>query len=190
MGKLFRYIADEAIKPPDRRPKRDCHACEKEGTDVYDIQGNVAKRNGTEGAEVYSACVRCIQTGRVEPATAFEVDEVIRKYLATHYKDRTHLFRLQRLLELATAYRRTPNVPLFLQHQDWPLCCGDLTEFTGSPKTKKELVKLSTTATYWQGEVMKCFVNFEETGAPESLREVSRFRCLTCPKVYWTWQFT
>ena len=191
MGTIFRYIADKALKPAAAVYKRTCQVCSRKGIDVYAAQGAVALPDGSEGDEVAVACADCLRAGRVEKTCAFEVDEVIRRYLdALHRRDRSHLYRLRRLVELAAAYRQTPNSPRFLQRQDWPLCCGDLTEFTGSPRNKKELVALTRSGVYWEGQVKKNRVDFEETGPPGSYSEVSIFRCLACKQVYWTWQFT
>jgi hypothetical protein len=193
MGTVFRYIADEALRPAEAAFKRTCQVCGQKGVDVYRADGNVGLPDGrvAGGVGVAVACADCLRGGRVEKTCAFDVDEVIHRYLEKLYRrDRTCLFILRRLVELAAAYRQTPDGPLFLQHNDWPLCCGDLTEFTGSPKNKKELVRLTKTGVYWEGQVKKSRVDFEETGPPESYTEVSIFRCLACQKVYWTWQFT
>jgi hypothetical protein len=182
---------DSALKPAEAVFKRTCQVCARKGVDVYRADGHIAHPDGREGEGVAVACADCLRGGRVEKTCSFEVDEVIRQYLDKfHRRDRTHLFRLRRLVELAAAYRQTPDGPLFLQNQDWPLCCGDLTEFTGSPKNKKELVRLTKSGIYWEGQVKKNRVDFEESGPPEFYGEVSIFQCLACQKVYWTWQFT
>jgi hypothetical protein len=193
LGTVFRYTADGALKPAEAAFKRTCQVCARTGVDVYRADGRIALPDGrvAEGVGVAVACADCLRAGRVEKNCSFEVDEVIRRYLdAFHRRDRTHLFRLRRLVELAAAYRQTPDGPLFLQGQDWPLCCGDLTEFTGPPRNKKDLLRLTKSGVYWEGQVKKNRVDFEESGPPESYTEVAVFQCLACQKVYWTWQFS
>jgi hypothetical protein len=191
MGTIFRYIADAALEPAEADFNRTCQVCARTGVDIYRADGHIALSDGREGDGVAVACADCLHAGRVEKTCSFDVDEVIQRYLSTfHRRDRTNLFRLRRLVELAAAYRQMPTGPLFMQSQDWPLCCGDLTEFTGSPRNKKELVRLSKSAIYWQGQVKKQGEDFEDSGPPESYNEVSSFQCLACQKVYWTWQFT
>jgi hypothetical protein len=189
MGTVFRHIADEVLRPK-KGYRRTCQVCARTGVDVYPASGNIALPDGSEGADCAVACAECLLGGRVEPTCAFQVDEVIRSYLDRQFKDHTGLFRLRRAAELAAAYRQTPDIPLFLQNNDWPLCCGDLTEFFGSPRNKRELIRLSRTAVYWKKKVRENDVDFADTGPPESYDEVSMFRCPSCAKVYWTWQFT
>jgi hypothetical protein len=39
-------------------------------------------------------------------------------------------------------YHRLPEIPLFLQRDDWPICCGDWCEFTGIPTDYEESRKV------------------------------------------------
>lgn len=190
MGSVFRYIADHALTSADEFFEGICQVCNKKEVEVFEVSGTIALEDGKLGEDVYAACGDCIRGGRIEKTGADVIDAQVRKYLKGIYKDRTPIYLMRRSLELSVAYRQTPDSPLFVQNPDWPLCCGDLTEFTGSPASETELIRLTRDGTYWQERVETNNVNFEKTGPPECLREVSRFECLNCHKCYWTWQFT
>ncbi|MCH5718784.1 hypothetical protein [Niabella hibiscisoli] len=93
---------------------------------------------------------------------------------------------------LISKSRKTPDIPMFLQRVDRPLCCKDITEFTGYPANDDELYLVGDQDIYWEEGVKgrASMYDFRVHGSPESLREIARFTCRHCSKKYFTFQFT
>jgi uncharacterized protein CbrC (UPF0167 family) len=99
--------------------------------------------------------------------------------------------RMEILVGVCDELRRTPEIPLFLQNDDWPYCCGDFCEYIGSPKSYDESKDLPGISNYWDSGVSNYSELFGEmTLEPESLSEVCKFKCSSCSKDYFTWQST
>lgn len=189
MGKTFELIADDAIKIwyPDETT---CAFCGNENTDVYEVCGckvglgqyvfeKLPKEVAAEEKE--GACEKCIKEGEIKWSSEWEIEDIIKKHCSDPEAE---------ILKL----RRNPALPKCIQWLDWAICCGELCEFTGSPKTEEELVSYITHAEYWDGYLEegedlspRDLVNF---GPPEFLDEVSKFKCKKCNKEYWIDQFT
>ncbi len=70
------------------------------------------------------------------------------------------------------------------------MCCGQWGEFIGSPKTFDELIVLQKISQYWHYGPALSGRNFAQDGEPESLWEISQFRCAQCARYYYIDQFT
>jgi hypothetical protein len=190
MGTVFRYIADKALKPLTGL-RRTCQVCDRRSVDVYWAVGHIVLPGGAEGEECAAACTDCLRGGRVAHISEWATDATIRAYARRHLRGRPADERQRLEATLRDALRRTPMAPMFLQADDWPMCCGDLTEFTGSPRNLRALIQLTESAVYWEKRAWRNHdIDFEEDGPPESWTDVSEFRCLHCPKRYWVFQFT
>jgi hypothetical protein len=190
MGTVFRYVADAALKPL-KGYRRTCQVCAATGVDVYNAHGRVLLPDGAEGDACYAACADCLRAGRVAHIGEWATDEAIRAYARSHLRDRPADERKRLEARLRDALRRTPRAPQFAQSDDWPLCCGEPTEFTGNPRGLRELIRLSESAVYWEKRARRDHdYDFDDLGPPESWSDVSVFRCLHCDKVYWVFQFT
>jgi hypothetical protein len=87
--------------------------------------------------------------------------------------------------------RATPRIPLQMQGTDWPLCCGRLTEFIGSPLNLEELILVQADGVFWDRRPDSSLIyDARIDGPPESFDEVSVFHCLICGKKYWIFQPT
>ena len=87
--------------------------------------------------------------------------------------------------------RRTPRIPLFLQWEDWPFCCGDYCEYQGFPTTYEESMRVGTEIPHWEfGPKDFREIYGDTTLEPECLDEVCIFKCLKCKKEFFTWQYT
>lgn len=182
MGSTFKYISDAALREEDRSYFTECQACGKKGVPVFKANGFLLKADGTyddddPDAEVYVACSDCILNGRIARFGEWEMDD----FLNDNYEN---------WQELRHALRRTPQIPLMMQRDDWVICCGDLCEFIGVPQDVKDLIRFTSTATFWDRGSSDFARNFQNDGPPESLREISEFQCLHCRRMYWTDQFT
>ena len=93
-------------------------------------------------------------------------------------------------LALIRKYQKTPDIPLFIQYHDWPLCCKDITEFIGYPASEEELYTIGEHCIYWEKQISGKKIDFRKIGNPESFKEVSKFQCLHCRGLYFTFQFT
>lgn len=124
MGTSFRYIAETALKPSGLG---DCQCCERAGVVSYDYRGKIVDpaaaanpKLAEEEPEIHAACADCISGGLVQKddSAIGELKGIINAFAG----------------DKATAtqqYHRIPNIPLMMQHDDWPMCCGDWCEFVG-----------------------------------------------------------
>jgi uncharacterized protein CbrC (UPF0167 family) len=179
MGSIFPLIADDALRVEDAEYYIQCHVCSTEGVPLYHADGCVIDDSGEadEDNEVYAVCERCIKAGRVEHASEYVTDEVLEKHAENPDTAKALL-------------RATPRIPLFLQDDDWAICCGQLAEFVGIPTSLDDLIELEETAQPWNHGPTSYQRDFANTGPPESFREISVFCCVKCQKRLYVDQFT
>lgn len=189
MGEVFELIADSALEQLDDYYK-DCHVCEKAGVDLYPYQGSFEADDGTVDDDIYAVCLKCIRTKNIAHVCDFEFIKKIGKYLTDQgLSDADYQCTKIALVE---KYQRTPRIPLFMQEEDKPLCCQDITEFVGYPKNDEELIEKTESHLYWEDGLKPKSddYNFRKYGGPESYSDVAFFRCAHCQKKYFTFQFT
>lgn len=189
MGKLFELIADHALEKLDAY-YTECHVCEKTDVDLYPYQGQITLENGKIDDEIYAACHECLQTKPMAHTCSFLYKETIEKYIQSLNFPPDHTTELKEIL--IKKYNRTPDIPIFMQKPDLPLCCEDITEFIGYPQNNDELYGISENYRYWEGGIREKseYYDFKTYGPPESLREIAGFHCLHCGKKYFTFQFS
>ena len=179
MGTTFRYIHDDAMFPCDGTC---CHFCESETFPVYSYFGTILHPEyaanpelARDEPEISELCAECILGGHVERDINPEIEDTINRFA----KDRN---------EALKSYHKIPNIPFFLQYADWPMCCGDWCEFAGVPISNEESINIPNFWNYWERGPKAWKADYELI--PESLHEISLFKCLECEKKYFTWQFT
>lgn len=189
MGQLFELISDHALEKLDEY-YTECHVCERSDVDLYPYQGQVILENGEIDDEIYAACHDCLQSKPVAHTCSFLYEETIEKYLDSLNLPHHHKIELKTIL--TEKYNRNPDIPVFMQRPDLPLCCENITEFTGYPKNNEELYEASENLIYWEEGIKEKseYYDFKKYGSPESLREIATFQCLHCGKKYFTFQFT
>lgn len=180
MGTIFPLIADDALQAASDEYYTECQVCSTPGVPVYPCQGNLACLDGTADAsqDVYVACQQCLQAGRVVHIDEYRTDPIVEQFAKNPEVEKTLL-------------RRTPRIPFQINGTDWPLCCGKLAEFVASPSSLEELVEMQARGVPWDlGPVAPPWYDARQDGPPESLREVSLFRCVVCGCLYWTFQYS
>jgi uncharacterized protein CbrC (UPF0167 family) len=166
-----------------------CPICGKSG-DVYCIYADIQEPDGSE-SPISEACAECIRRLDVNQAARWETE----KRLPTYLKNSQRLDKQaaqERLASITLELRRTPRLPHFVQSDDWPFCCGDLTEYTGEPSAE-EAEALDRVGQYWhrgQASFHDLAVTLVSRGGLPVLGGVSAFRCPRCGKRYWTFQCT
>ncbi len=171
MGSVFRQVADVAMYPCGGEQ---CHHCERTGVPVYRYWGEILDPAlahdpvlAAEEPEVHNVRKSNYRVGLVTPTVArFAAD------------------RERAMVE----YHQLPDIPLFLQREDWPMCCGEWCEFVGVPGSYEESSGVPASHSYW--ERGPAAWRFTDQLLPESLREVSLFRCVRCNQPWFTWQMT
>jgi uncharacterized protein CbrC (UPF0167 family) len=189
MGQLFELIADYALKKLDDY-YNECHVCNRTNLDLYQYQGKWKREDGQIDDDIYAVCADCIHTKDLSHGCDSEYIKTIEKYLITSSLtiDEQELKKN----ELIEKYQKTPDVPTFLQYEDRPLCCSDITEFIGHPTDKEELYKMTENVIYWEKQIKEKSksYDFRKFGNPESFNDVASFKCKHCGKQYFTFQFT
>ena len=179
MGATFRFIHDDAMFSCGGTA---CHFCESSESPIYNYHGVIVHPDqaanpdlANEEPEIYELCAKCI------------LEDHVRKHLEPGIQKTINRFARDKQASLEE-FHRTPDIPLFLQHQDWPMCCGEWCEFVGAPTSYPESREVPQLWHYWERELRAWEADYELM--PESLREVSLFKCVICKKQLFTWQFT
>jgi hypothetical protein len=181
VGTVFKHVADSALGSGLGTA---CHHCEREDLPIYPYFGEIVNPElahdpqlAREEPAVSELCAECIVGGNVRRDNHFEAESTIARFAAD--PDRAW-----------KEFHQLPNLPLFLQRLDWPMCCGEWCEFTGIPGSYRDLLKIQDGCQGWNRGPGAPPRDFREGGAPASLREVSVFHCHECGSGYYTDQFT
>jgi len=209
MGTRFRYIADDALRTVEGAI---CIVCDRDDVDVYPYSGYWIQPSG-DSESVGQVCAECIKTADLRwlgeddlgdslgsefrlvetehPEITWQPgqDHVIRYGLRVHRYRKVPVWT-GKSAELLDKLRRTPQIPWMTQGSDWVVCCSDLCEFIGSPRSKRELLKVRRKAHFWHHGPARHPRNFRREGPPEFYEEISVFRCLACGKRYWIDHYT
>ncbi|SJL84529.1 hypothetical protein [Vibrio palustris] len=186
MGKIFELISDDALEESDYSDE--CSFCGEKGVPIYKITGLLIEPGqyqfqdipeDMENSERDEACESCLKAGKIKLFSEWEIEPILKKHCNNPAE------QLEKI-------RSTPTIPLFLQGLDWVVCCGELCEFKGSPKTYDESIVLVDSYQFWHKgpEDWKTFWSSGFTLEPESLDEVSKFECHQCNKNWFIWQNT
>ena len=189
MGQIFELIADNALKKLDSYYD-ECHVCNKTNVDLYEYQGKLLLENGEIDDDIYAVCTDCILTEKLTHTCDFEYIEIIDNYLSAKNLTQDEVKSIRTLL--LKKYQKTPNIPVFMQYEDRPLCCNDITEFVGHPNNEQELYEMTENVIYWEKKIKEksSLYDFRKVGNPESFRDVASFKCSHCDEKYFTFQFT
>jgi uncharacterized protein CbrC (UPF0167 family) len=181
MGTTFQNIAESALESSELD---DCQCCERAGVASYDYRGEMADPStvanpqlAEEEPKIHAACAHCINGGFVRK-DEYEIGE-IQSIISTFTSEKE---------KVAQQYHRTPNIPLMMQREDWPMCCGDWCEYIGAPADYDESVQVPACHQFWNRRPVEPHWDLELK--PESLRDVCIFRCHSCDKTYFIWQPT
>jgi len=124
VGTVFKHVDDKALRSLEGSQ---CHYCERSDVPVYSYFGVIVNPTSaanvelaTEEPEVDELCAECINSGKIERRDRFAAEQIIPRFAKESEQAWEEVHRL-------------PEVPLFLQGFDWPMCCGIWTDFTGSP---------------------------------------------------------
>ena len=140
MGKIFELISDKSLEKLDDYYV-ECHVCNNNSLDLYQFQGEIKLEKGEIDDEIYAVCAKCIKTKKLKHINDYEYIEVINNYLKS--KDLSIDFYSELREKLISKYQQTPDIPLFTQYEDRPLCCNDITEFIGQPENEDELIDIT-----------------------------------------------
>lgn len=187
MGSLFRYIADDIAgqATPD-----ECPACHRH-LPLFPIEAAIDNDEWTVEADCPEAlCAECIRRMRLRQFAPRDGEATVQQIINASFPKGTLSGerRINKLVSICDEFRRTPTLPLFLQDEDWPWCCGDFCEYLGVPASYEESIRIGREMQLWGGDYRQRYG--EMTLEPESLSEVCLFRCLTCDKRVFTWQMT
>jgi hypothetical protein len=193
MGTVFRYIADEALAPENPNdPGRECDVCRK-NSPAFISFGQAVPVGRKKEVRINAACADCFKAGRVgEVRDGEEVVEATRRYVTRTFKKESAARRTAREAAIRDELNRMPcRLPPFRQRLDWPLCCGGLTEYVGSPAHREELKTLPPVTAWDQGELQDVgAVDFHEMEGSDVLHDTGVFRCPECARLYVIFQPT
>lgn len=181
MGTTFRYIAEPALEPSELG---ECQHCERPDIPSYDYPGEIIDPTlaanpqlAADEPEIHAACADCINGGNIRKSE-YEIREIQPVINAFSDDPVTAIDR----------YHQIPHIPLMMQREDWPMCCGDWCEFVGNPADHDASVLVPSQHQFWNRGPVEPHFDYELR--PESLSEVCIFQCLSCDKSYFIWQPT
>ncbi|MFO0799099.1 MAG: hypothetical protein U0804_16650 [Gemmataceae bacterium] len=178
---MFLHVADGAMYPCGGDS---CHHCERSDVPVYGFDGEIVNPDlaknpalAADEPQVSELCASCILGGNVRKSAyrIREITPIVTRWAADPV----------RAIE---EYHRTPDIPLLMQRYDWPMCCGGWCEFVGTPDTRDVSRQVPHGFRYWERGPVEWHFRYELL--PESLREVSLFRCALCGGGWFVWQPT
>jgi hypothetical protein len=181
MGTIFKHVDDNALRTCGGDK---CQFCERNDVPVYSYPGRIINPSLAANPDLAKAypevdelCAQCINSGNVHRRYLSNAEKIIKRFA----RDESQAW---------VEFHQLPDVPLFLQGFDWPMCCGRWADFTGSPETMADLIELDQRRVAWEGGPIEKGRDFKRDGPPESLNEISLFRCWTCGRGYYVDQFT
>ncbi|MGB7324150.1 MAG: CbrC family protein [Rubripirellula sp.] len=183
MGKLFKYINDNCLIQSE---EGDCHYCKRPNVPSFDYNGVILNAEhaanpdlARSDPDIFAACADCIDSGNIAKHN-YELNEIRRcfRHLSGHVDVESAVER----------YNLIPHIPLMLQNDDWPFCCDEWCEFHGNPSTESNIKSLLEEHEDW--DFGPSDFQYADSLTPESLREISLFRCFDCGKSYFIWQST
>jgi len=177
MGSIFELIADKALIVDEQTDE--CDVCSKSGVPCYPCRAMIVRADGTAdmAQTVDAVCEACFKAGRVAHYGDFDLNLEIDDHA-------TDPEAAKKLL------RQTPRCQKFVQTAQWPLCCGHLTEYTGTPSVA-EARELDRGGHFWNGKVTAPPGSAAAIiTAAERLQDsaMSAYRCQRCSKRYWIFQ--
>jgi len=189
MGKEFKYIADDVLAKAGFIDC--CSLCGNDGkilpfmSDVDDSRYEVNY--------VDEVCVSCIKDVKFIFDKKKSVEGRVRTIVKKHYpKGILPKEEREKVIEkISNEYLRTPKLPCFFAHDDWPHCCGDFTEYLGEPVSSSN-ADLDDYI-YWDTKPSSYYESIYDL-IPSSklgvLGGVSAFQCQECSNTYWTYKHT
>jgi hypothetical protein len=128
MGQVFRYVSDDALLAGKcEHPCPLCGATE----DVYPIYADIPGPNEEGPGPISEACIQCIRALPLEAISTWQTERAVLAHLRSSFPALGAEELEERRVAICQELRRTPRLPVFVQDDEWPFCCGDLAEFVG-----------------------------------------------------------
>jgi hypothetical protein len=189
MGTRFRFISDEALTQAAVTDEP-CPRCQRP-VPLFKIRASVTEDGEPE--EVESLCEECIKAIRLHQLGPKDTERLIPAIIDRHHPKGalTGEQRFRRAVELCDEFRRTPDLPSFVQWERWPHCCGEFAEYLG-----QELPAGASYEDYqcWEPQdavvracALRDFYPLEKISCYWSM---ALFRCLHCPNRFWVFQYS
>jgi hypothetical protein len=192
MGRAFPLIADEALIPLDASYYSQCQVC-NQTKPAYVTYGRAFLKGKTQREKVFAACKTCFKGGKIEQVReGLPLARAVQEYVGRYFKRKSAKWLEAKRKEMIDQLDRMPcHLPPLRQELDWALCCGELTEYLGSPGGRRDLLAVKDLRAWNFGvdERSEDAINFE--GCPdELLGDIAVFRCGKCSQHYLIFQPT
>jgi hypothetical protein len=189
MGTRFRFITDDALAQAAITDGA-CPRCHRP-VPLFKIRATVTDNDELD--EVESLCEECIKTVRLHELSPKDSERLTPSIIDKHYTKGTlnGEQRFRRAVELCDEFRRTPDLPMFIQWERWPSCCGEFAEYIG-----RELLAGTSFEEYscWAAQdalIQSCSLqDFYPLEKITCYWSMALFRCLQCPEKYWVFQYS
>jgi hypothetical protein len=192
MGKVFPLIADAALIPLDASYYSQCQVC-NQTKPVYVTFGSALLKGRKTRDKVFAACATCFKDGKIEQVReGLPLAQSVQEYVEAHFERKPANWLETKRKELIDHLERMPcHLPPLRQEMDWALCCGQLTEYLGSPANQRDLLSLSDLRAWNFGVDERSEEGIDFDGCPdELLGDIAVFRCRKCGQHYIVFQPT
>ena len=187
VGTLFRYVSDPALKLAETDTT--CDRCQSRAVS-YEVE---VQLDVDTQYEFHALCVDCSRSLPLRVFRARHSELGIQSAVNHHHPKGTLSGeqRLNRTVDICDEIRRTPKILMFLQNDDWPTCCGELTEFVGeNPPTGHDYSEYECWDDPDSFIAQFKLSDFYPLHKMQVMRTMSLFHCLHCPSKYWVFQFS
>jgi hypothetical protein len=192
MGNVFSLIADAALIPLDASYYSQCQVC-NQTKPVYVTFGSAVLTRRKNRNKVFAACATCFKDGKIEQVwDGLALLQSVQEHVEAHFKRKPAQWLEPKREELIDQLERMPcHLPPLRQEMDWTLCCGQLTEFLGSPADQRDLLSLSDLRAWNFGVHERSEDRIDFEGCPDDLlSDIAVFRCRKCGQHYIVFQPT
>ncbi len=187
MGITFRYIADTAIERAHTRAS--CRRCERD-VKSFEINGFLDEYADNEVEWLCIEFIRSIPLRQLWPKNS---ERPAQSIISQHY-DEGELIgeqRFNRAVEICDELRRTPNIPRFLQGEDWPFYCGEYAEYIGESPAETDSHNdydcWDNSESFVVQFKLEAYYPLEKM---ESMKSVAIFHCPHCTNQNWVFQYS
>ena len=187
MGTAFRYLADHTLTEDDSADV--CPRCQQH-VEAFTTSGFLDANREDEFFHLCADCLRSIPLRQLEPRDG---ERTAQNIVNQHFPKGTlsGAARFSKAVEICDEFRRTPRIPMFLQGEDWPSCCGEFTQYVGTEPagglSYDDYQCWDDPASFVAQFKLEDYYPLDKI---QVLKSMGLFHCIHCDNRYWVFQYS